>query len=136
MRPTLSIIFFTVMSGAGYGLWFLIGLGLATHWPVCGQRPPPDASGLSLMLCVIPSMVTYGFVAGFVLVSAGLVSSLGHLGQPQRAWRALSQWRSSWLSREGVAALLTFIPAIGFIGLEFAAWLQMRARCCWRWVRF
>jgi DMSO reductase anchor subunit len=35
-----------------------------------------------------------------------------HLGQPQRAWRALSQWRSSWLSREGVAALLSFAPVL------------------------
>src|SRR5690606_18905726 len=35
---------------------------------------------------------------------------------PERAWRALSQWRSSWLSREGVAAVVTFLP-IGAYGL-------------------
>ena len=50
------------------------------------------------------------------MVIAGLISSLGHLGKPQRVWRALSQWRSSWLSREGVCAILTFIPAIAIIG--------------------
>jgi DMSO reductase anchor subunit len=31
-----------------------------------------------------------------------------HLGKPMRAWRAFSQWRTSWLSREGVAAMATF----------------------------
>ena len=36
----------------------------------------------------------------------GLLSSTLHLGHPERAWRALSQWRSSWLSREGVLALV------------------------------
>src|SRR5262249_13630620 len=41
----------------------------------------------------------------------------GHLGKPLRAWRALSQWRSSWLSREGVAALLTYLPALSIIVL-------------------
>jgi DMSO reductase anchor subunit len=31
-----------------------------------------------------------------------LLSSTAHLGRPERAWHAFSQWRSSWLSREGV----------------------------------
>ncbi|MCF6274967.1 MAG: dimethyl sulfoxide reductase anchor subunit, partial [Robiginitomaculum sp.] len=44
------------------------------------------------------------------LIITGLISSTGHLGHPERAWRAMSQWRSSWLSREGVMAVLTFIP--------------------------
>ena len=52
-------------------------------------------------------------------ISAGLMSSLFHLGQPKRAWRAVSQWRSSWLSREGVAALVTYVPA----GLFGIAWI-------------
>ena len=48
------------------------------------------------------------FVSGFTfgLIGAGLLSSTLHLGHPERAWRALSQWRSSWLSREGVLAVL------------------------------
>jgi DMSO reductase anchor subunit len=40
---------------------------------------------------------------------AGLLSSTFHLGHPERAWRALSQWRSSWLSREGIAAIATLV---------------------------
>ena len=48
------------------------------------------------------------------LVSVGLLSSTLHLGHPERAWRAVSQWRSSWLSREGVMALITYLPALIF----------------------
>jgi DMSO reductase anchor subunit len=43
-----------------------------------------------------------------------LLSSTFHLGRPERAWRAFSQWRSSWLSREGVASVVTFVPALIF----------------------
>ncbi|MBM3637330.1 MAG: dimethyl sulfoxide reductase anchor subunit, partial [Alphaproteobacteria bacterium] len=49
-----------------------------------------------------------------VLITAGLLSSTFHLGHPERAWRALSQWRTSWLSREGVAAIFTYPPALLF----------------------
>jgi len=92
MNPALSVIFFTTLSGAGYGLlvWTAIGALL---------QQPARSLLVSLLLAL-------------VLVSIGLLSSLGHLGQPQRAWRALSQWRTSWLSREGVAALVTFVPAL------------------------
>jgi DMSO reductase anchor subunit len=52
-------------------------------------------------------------IAG-ALAAGGLVSSVFHLGRPERAWRAFSQWRSSWLSREGVFSVLTFLPAAVF----------------------
>src|SRR3979411_3202706 len=51
-------------------------------------------------------------------VTVGLLSSTFHLGRPERAWRALSQWRSSWLSREGVAAIATYVP-IAALGLAW-----------------
>lgn len=126
MRPTFSIIFFTVASGAGYGLWFLIGLGLAFYWPACGARGQPDASGLTLQLCVYPDLIPYGLALGFVLATAGLLSSLAHLGKPQRAWRAFSQWRSSWLSREGVAAMLTYVPVFGIFACGLLSWWQIQ----------
>jgi DMSO reductase anchor subunit len=101
MRPTFSIIFFTVASGAGYGLWILSG------WlSLLAPRLADDRNAWAAT-----DLVGAALCAGFLLVSAGLCSSLAHLGQPQRAWRALSQWRSSWLSREGVAALLCYLPA-------------------------
>ncbi len=105
MRPTFSIIFFTVASGAGYGVWFLIALASLLVWP---EYAP--ANGITPSMW--PRLMVFGLGAGFVLVSSGLVSSLGHLGKPKRAWRAFSQWRSSWLSREGVAAVLTYLPVL------------------------
>ncbi|HEY8009854.1 MAG TPA: DmsC/YnfH family molybdoenzyme membrane anchor subunit [Rudaea sp.] len=93
MHPALSVIFFTVISGAGYGLLFLLGLGLIVD---------PQLVARNEVLLVL--------VVGAGAAAAGLMASLFHLGQPQRAWRALSQWRSSWLSREGVSALASFVP--------------------------
>ena len=102
MHPALSVIFFTVVSGTGYGLLFLLGLGLAID---------PQIIGHNEALIVLAT--------GMLFAAAGLTSSLFHLGQPQRAWRSLSQWRSSWLSREGVASLISFAP---LFALGFALW--------------
>ena len=112
MNPAPSIIFFTVASGAGYGLLFWMGLLRAFGMVPRGTGFGALAIGLAL-----------------VLVMFGLLSSTAHLGRPERAWRALSQWRSSWLSREGIAAVATFAPA----GLFFLAviaqteWLALPA---------
>src|SRR6267142_2766206 len=95
MHPAFSVIFFTTASGAGYGLLALVGV-LAP-------------------LGLVPSDGRFGAAAlgfAFVLITAGLLSSTLHLGHPERAWRAFSQWRSSWLSREGVASVLTYAPAV------------------------
>jgi len=105
MHPAYSVIAFTTMSGAGYGLLALLGTF--------------GAAGL------IPADRWFGFLAFAIalgLVTAGLLASTFHLGHPERAWRAFSQWRSSWLSREGVAAVITYVPAgiyaIGWVFLE------------------
>ena len=100
MKPASSVIAFTTLAGAGYGLLMLLAVHLAFAPAVIGR---PVALATALL--------------AFVLVAAGLSSSLLHLGQPLRAWRALSQWRSSWLSREGVAALVTFVPHLALIGM-------------------
>src|SRR5689334_23601198 len=55
-----------------------------------------------------------GLVIAFGLITLGLLSSTFQLGKPLRAWRAFSQWRSSWLSREGVLAMLCYAPALWF----------------------
>ena len=52
------------------------------------------------------------FFIAYALAVGGLLASTFHLGHPERAWRAFSQWKTSWLSREGVlavAALLTVL---------------------------
>ena len=85
MHPAWSIIFFTTVSGLGFGF---------SAWIVFG-------------LIEIKNIFQLIIIAGFAfcLICSGLLSSTLHLGHPERAWRALSQWRSSWLSREGVLSV-------------------------------
>ena len=85
MHPAYSVILFTTASGAGYGL--LLWLAAAAALNLVPRDPMLGFFGLGLAIA---------------LVTIGLLSSTLHLGRPGRAWRALSQWRSSWLSREGV----------------------------------
>lgn len=100
MNPAFSVIFFTTLSGLGYGLWCWTCLGL-----LLGAGRGEQAGAMSLVALLL----------GFVLVSIGLLSSTLHLGKPLRAWRAFSQWRTSWLSREGVLAIACFLPFLGVI---------------------
>ena len=102
MHPAFSVIFFTVSSGTGYGLLAVLGIGVATGWV------PRD-----------PWLGATGIVVALAAVTAGLLSSTFHLGHPERAWRAFSQWRSSWLSREGVLAVLAYGPAVALLGCWF-----------------
>lgn len=102
MHPAYSVVFFTTATGAGYGLLVWLGILAAS-----GALPPDFGLGL----------IGLGLALG--LISAGLLSSTAHLGHPERAWRALSQWRSSWLSREAVASLATYVPA----GLFAIGWV-------------
>ena len=89
MHPAPSVILFSSLSGMGFGLlaWLGIGLPAVTGW------------------------VAFVFFAlAYLLAVGGLIASTFHLGHPERALKAFTQWRSSWLSREAwasVAALLT-----------------------------
>ena len=105
MHPALSVIFFTTLSGAGYGLLAWLGLSLFMLHTRADLMP------------MLQPLYLWGLLAGLALSAAGLLSSLAHLGRPARAWRALSQWRTSWLSREGVLALLVPLPALAVMGL-------------------
>jgi DMSO reductase anchor subunit len=100
VHPALSIIVFTTSSGVGYGLLAWIGL-----------LAPMGALPLARQFGAVSLLLALG------LITAGLLSSTLHLGHPERAWRAISQWRSSWLSREGVAAIATYVPALLFAAL-------------------
>ncbi|BBP02027.1 dimethyl sulfoxide reductase anchor subunit family protein [Sulfuriferula nivalis] len=106
MHPAFSVIFFTVSSGAGFGLFALLVLA--------------DLLGLGGGLS-IDQKLTAGSLALF-LVAAGLSSSVFHLANPKNAWRAFSRYRTSWLSREGVFAVMFYPFAIAYLGLT---WLDM-----------
>ena len=92
MHPAPSIILFTTLSGLGFGMLAFLGLDV------------PAPRGWTAF--------AFFFIA-FGLAVGGLVSSTFHLGHPERALKAFTQWRSSWLSREGWLACL----ALGFMGL-------------------
>jgi len=110
MHPAYSVIFFTTATGAGYGLLALLGV----------------AGGLGLVEGGFWfRLVSLGLA--LTLISAGLLSSTAHLGRPERAWRAFAQWRSSWLSREGVASVATFIPA----GVFGTGWVLLGKQGGW-----
>jgi DMSO reductase anchor subunit len=99
MHPAYSVIAFTTASGAGYGLLIWLAVAIALN------LVPRD-----------PMLGFFGLGVALALITIGLLASTAHLGRPERAWRALSQWKTSWLSREGVAAIVTYLPA-GVLGL-------------------
>lgn len=108
MHPAFSVIFFTVSSGAGFGLFALLYLA--------------DLFGLGGGLAGEQKLVAG--VLALILVGAGLSSSVFHLANPKNAWRAFSRYRTSWLSREGVFAMAFFPFALVYLGLT---WLEMPA---------
>ena len=101
MHPAPSVILFSVLSGLGFGMLAWLGIG----------KPP--MTGFSAFI--------FFFVA-YVLSVGGLLSATFHLGNPKNSLKAFSQWRTSWLSREGccaVAALTVMgVYAIGAIFFE------------------
>lgn len=97
MRPAFSVILFTVSSGAGLGLMFWLALARLSH---AGTASPQWWTGA---------------FAAALLITAGLISSTLHLANRKNAWRALSQFRTSWLSREGVLAVLLYPLAAVFL---------------------
>jgi DMSO reductase anchor subunit len=103
MKPSLSIIFFTVSSGAGLGLLALLALG-----DLLDQALPSDA-------------LMQGIAVALALVAAGLASSVLHLAKPANAWRAFSRFRTSWLSREAVFAACLFPVAFAYGALAWTA---------------
>jgi DMSO reductase anchor subunit len=94
MHPAPSVIFFTTFSGMGFGLLFWLGI---------------DTTAPTGWVAFVFFAIAYAMAVG------GLLASTFHLGRPERAIKAFSQWRSSWLSREGICAVITLI-VLAFYG--------------------
>jgi DMSO reductase anchor subunit len=109
VKPALSVILFTVLSGAGLGALALVALA------ELGSR----AAGETL---VAQDIAMLAATAGLALVVAGLCASTLHLANPRNAWRSLARWRTSWLSREALAAL-GFVPLAALYVAAIAAGL-------------
>lgn len=94
MKPAISVILLTTLIGAAQGLF------LAYY----------SAELLSLLL-ILPNDALGGAgsagIISLVLLVGGLIASFFHLGHPERAWRAATMWRTSWLSREVIALPIT-----------------------------
>lgn len=104
MRPALSIVVFTVLSGTGLGL--SVALMLSAH-----------ARSID-----VPTFRLCGILA-LALVAAGLASSAFHLANPRNAWRAIVRVRTSWLSREAVLAMAYFPLQLGAVLLTGSGFL-------------
>jgi len=104
MKPAFSVIFLTTLIGAGQGLF----LALFTHqsYALFGLLPMQS-----------DNFYGYGTLIVLVLLAAGLAASFLHLGHPERAWRAATQWRTSWLSRE-VIVLPAFMGVVCLFGVS------------------
>ncbi|MFX0542156.1 dimethyl sulfoxide reductase anchor subunit family protein [Roseovarius sp. S4756] len=99
MHPAASVIIFTTLSGLGFGLLFWLGSGVIV---------PTGWSGFIF------------FAVAYLLAVGGLIASTFHLGHPERALKAFTQWRTSWLSREAcVAVAALVIMALYGAGLVF-----------------
>jgi sulfite dehydrogenase (quinone) subunit SoeC len=93
MNPAWSVIVFTTLAGAAQGLVVTLALARLTSVGMTA-----DFLSRSLLLAVVMLLVALG-------------ASFLHLGRPERAWRAVMMWRTSWLSRE-VIVLPAFIAAV------------------------
>ena len=99
MHPAKSVIIFTTLSGIGFGMLFFIGLGMIV----------PEG-----LMAFIWFAIAYLFAVG------GLIASTFHLKHPERALRAFTQWKTSWLSREGVLSVVALlVMAVYGAGLVF-----------------
>ena len=99
MHPGFSVIFLTTLIGAGQGLF--LGLYAAEIAALLRITPPQQGS----------SFFVWGSGLALAFTGLGAIASLFHLGHPERAWRAMAMWRTSWLSREGIA-LPAFMTAV------------------------
>jgi DMSO reductase anchor subunit len=88
MHPAPSVILFSTLSGLGFGLLAFLGFGM-----------PAPTGWVAFVF----------FTIAYLLAVGGLIASTFHLGHPERALKAFRQWRSSWLSREGICAVAALL---------------------------
>jgi DMSO reductase anchor subunit len=100
MHPAFSVIFLTTLIGVGQGMFLALFTGQS--YAAVKLVPTQDSA----------SFYGVGAIIALLFLIGGLIASVFHLGRPERAWRAATKWRTSWLSREVIA-----LPAV--MGLVF-----------------
>ena len=110
MNPAFSVIFLTTLIGVGQGLFLAIFTGQS--YSAVELLPTEDSVhfyGTGAMLALV-------FLVG------GLIASFFHLGHPERAWRAATKWRTSWLSREVIALPIVMLFIFVYGLLHYFGW--------------
>ena len=110
MNPAPSVILFSTLSGAGFGFLAFLGFGVLTP------------SGWA-------AFFLWGL--GYGLAVAGLLAATFHLGNPKNGLKAFSQWRTSWLSREAWASVVT----LGILApMALSDWLGLGLPRVFGWI--
>jgi DMSO reductase anchor subunit len=110
MNPAFSVVFLTTLIGVGQGLFLAIYAG--EMLALIGTVAAPDGR----------SFYALGSAISLLFLGSGLVASFFHLGHPERAWRAIAMWRTSWLSRECIV-LPTFMFSVFLYGVaHYSGW--------------
>ncbi len=110
MHPAFSVIFLTTLIGVGQGLFLALFMG---QFYSAAQFLPSQVSS---------SFYSTGSMIALLFLVAGLVSSVFHLGHPERAWRSAAQWRTSWLSREVIALPVTMGIIFIYGLMQYMGW--------------
>ena len=100
MHPAPSIILFTVLSGFGFGLISIVGL-------------------LQFLNQISTVDIVIFSVIGLFFSIIGLISSFFHLANKKNAIKSMSQWQTSWLSREAISSIFCLSIVVGNIGWVF-----------------
>lgn len=110
MKPAFSVLFLTTLIGVGQGL--LVALVTGQWYFVIGATEVQEDG----------SFYAWGAALALLFLGLGLFASFFHLANPQRAWRAATRWRTSWLSREVIA-----LPAVMGLGVIYGGvhWLDL-----------
>ncbi|MBV5310431.1 sulfite dehydrogenase subunit SoeC [Chromatium okenii] len=109
MHPAFSVIFLTTLIGAGQGLFLAL---------VTGQ--------LYAIARFLPTQVdqfyAIGSLVALILLIVGLLASFFHLGHPERAWRAATKWRTSWLAREVIVLPIVMALVFAYGAVHWLGW--------------
>jgi len=100
----------TTLFGLGQGLFLALYTGQV--YSLFKLLPPQDGP------------LFYGIGSGLVLglLIVGLIASVFHLGHPKKALGALTQWRTSWLSREAILLPVLLFLVFLYGGLHLLNW--------------
>jgi DMSO reductase anchor subunit len=110
MHPAFSVIFLTTLIGVGQGMFLALFTGQS--YSAVELLPSQDST----------QFYGIGAIIALVFLIGGLVASFFHLGRPERAWRAASQWRTSWLSREVIILPVLMLLVFIYATMHFMGW--------------